>query len=172
MQQDPPARKHPAAVVDLVLAVLGGAALLGLAATALVAVFFRYQLRRPIFGAEDLLVMALAVVVAISVVVAGRHGTHVAIRVNFGDGLFGRTVELVGKLIAVGICAFVAFTMLTQACGPEKACVTSNLTLSHRPLYVLLSASFAALSLNTFWSALRPLVRPADPDTTKAKAPE
>ncbi|MFT4620535.1 MAG: TRAP-type C4-dicarboxylate transport system permease small subunit [Sulfitobacter sp.] len=131
-------------------ATLGGIALFTLAGITIVSVFFRYVLRDPIFGIEDMSTMTMTIVVAASVVWAAANQGHVA--VNVLPMAFGRNVsrwtDLVGRLITFGILSVATYGLSVKgSCGLPCGAITSNLSIPHPPFYFVLSAAmgFAAL---------------------------
>jgi len=129
-------------------AVLGGVAALGLVAITITAVVSRYLFNDPIFGIEDLSVLTLTVVAAASVAYGARHGSHVS--VNVISLAFGRSVtrytDLAMRGLVVGITALAVYALITKACGIEKACITGNMSVEHRPFYYVLAAALALYS--------------------------
>lgn len=137
-------------VIAGLFAILGGAALFTLAGITIVSVFFRYVLRDPIFGIEDLSTMSMTIVVAGSIVWAAANQGQVAVNVlpmAFGRGV-SRYTDLVGRLIAFGILAVATYALAVKgSCGLPCGAITSNLSIPHPPFYFVLSAAmgFAAL---------------------------
>jgi TRAP-type C4-dicarboxylate transport system permease small subunit len=126
-------------------ALIGGIAVFLLAMVTIVAVAWRYLLNDPIFGVEDISVALLIVVAAASVAVGARTGSHVS--VDIASKLIGsRTravLEVVTRILTVGIIGLASYALVEKACGPERACITGNLNIVHRPFYYLLAAAMA-----------------------------
>jgi TRAP-type C4-dicarboxylate transport system permease small subunit len=123
------------------VAILGGLAVFGLMVITLVAVVWRYALNDPIFGISDLSMMTLIVVSGASVCYGARRGAHVS--VNVIGVVMGRKLtrftDAVMRLLAVGILGLASFALADKACGAERACLTNNLFIEHRPFYYFLS---------------------------------
>ena len=126
-------------------AICGALAITGLMAITVVAVFWRYGLNNPIFGIEDLSVITLTIVAAAAVAHGGRTGAHVS--VNLIGYVFGRKVtrytDAVMRVLTVAICALAVYALFTKACGMEKACITGNFSIIHRPYYYVLGLAMA-----------------------------
>lgn len=131
-------------------AVIGALGMCGLLLIVVVAVTWRYGLNNPIFGIEDLSVVTLVVVAGASVAYGARHGSHVS--VNIIGYFFGRNVtrytDALMRLLTVGVSALAVYALITRACGIEKACITNNFGIEHRPFYYLLAAAMTIYSLN------------------------
>jgi len=126
---------------------IGLAALLGIT---VVAVASRYAFNAPIFGIEDLSVISLTLVAAGAVSFGARRGAHVSI--NLIDKVAGKRVtrwtDTGIHLLAAATCFVAAVALITKSCGIEKACITSNLSIEHRPFVWVLSAAFAFYALH------------------------
>ncbi len=123
------------------VAIVGALAITGLVGITLVAVIWRYALRDPIFGVSDLSMMTLIIVAGASVCYGARHGSHVSVNVismAFGRRLT-RFTDALMRLLAVIILALAAYALADKACGAERACLTNNLFIEHRPFYYFLS---------------------------------
>ncbi len=148
------AKKEPKALAwaDLQLgrlaglfAVCGAVAIAVLVAVTVVAVAWRYGLNDPIFGIEDLSVITLTFVAAAAVAYGGRAGAHVSVNVItffVGRGVT-RWTDAVMRLLTVAICGLAVYALFTRACGIEKACITGNFSIVHRPYYYVLGVAMA-----------------------------
>ncbi|WP_424968305.1 TRAP transporter small permease [Dinoroseobacter sp. S375] len=132
-------------------ALAGGLALAVLGAVTGVSVFWRYVLRDPIFGIEDISTMALTVVVAGAVAYGAVHQSHVSVNVikyAGGRGLT-RVTDVAARLGGIAICSFAAYGLVTKgSCGMPCGAMTSNLGIIHTPFYYGLAAAmgfYAAL---------------------------
>ncbi len=131
-------------------AALGGVALFALTAITIVSVFYRYVLRDPIFGIEDVSTMAMTVVVAASIVWAATQKGHVSVNVlpMVAGRALSRITDVAARLVSIGILGVAAYGLATKgACGLPCGAITSNLSIPHPPFYFVLSAAmgFAAL---------------------------
>ena len=129
-------------------AVAGGLALLVLVVVTGVSVFYRYVLRAPIFGIEDISTMTLTVIVAASVAWAATHRGHVS--VNVLSLVAGRNVtritDLIARLVSFGILAFACYALFVKgACGMPCGAMTSNLGIIHTPFYYALGTAMGFL---------------------------
>lgn len=129
-------------------AVIGGAAVFALMIVTVVAVIWRYFLNRPIFGIEDLSVLALTIVAGASVAFGDRRDAHISVDVisYFLGEKARRFTDLAMRAAVVLITGLASYALAVNACGIEKACVTGNLSIEQRPYYYFLSAAFAFLT--------------------------
>jgi len=140
-------------IADL-FAVLGGLGLFLLMGITVVSVFWRYALRDPIFGIEDLSTMSLAVIVAAGVAYGAVHGAHICVHII--ASVFGRKVtrftDAFARAAGFSICAFAAWGLVKKGlCGLPCGLLTQNLNIPHEPFFYVLAASmavYAALLLN------------------------
>ena len=153
-------------------AVAGSLGILVLLGVTVVAVFWRYMLNAPIFGIEDISIVTLTIVAAGSVAYGARHGAHVAI--NIISGLFGRRVlrvtDAVMRCLVAAICLLSAYALVVKACGIEKACITSNLSVEHQPFFYVLAAAMALIGLHALVQLLMGLMAwndAADPNEAR-----
>lgn len=131
-------------------AVAGSAGILVLLGVTIVAVFWRYLLNTPIFGIEDVSIVTLTVVSAGAVAYGGRKDAHVSI--DLITYFFGRRTTRITDAImrfAVAATAFLAaYSLIVKSCGIEKACITSNLSIEHRPFFYVLAAAMTFYGLH------------------------
>jgi TRAP-type C4-dicarboxylate transport system permease small subunit len=134
----------------LALAVLGAAGILVLMAITLVAVGWRYVLNDPIFGIGDLSVMTLTLVAGSAVAYGATQDAHVSVNVIkwFAGRAVTRWTDGVMRALTVGIAALAAYSLFDSACGMEKACITGNLSIEHRPFYYFLGVCMAVYALH------------------------
>jgi len=131
-------------------AVAGSAGIIVLLGITIVAVFWRYVLNAPIFGIEDISIVTLTVVAAGAVAFGGYKDAHVSI--NLITYFFGRRVTRVTdalmRLAVAGVSFLAAYALITKSCGIEKACITSNISIEHRPFFYVLAAAMAFYGLH------------------------
>lgn len=139
---------------------LGGIAVVLLVLLTVTAVFWRYALNDPIFGVEDASMLLLILVAAASVVVGARSGSHVSI--DIGDNWIGprarAAMDAVMRLLTVGILGLACYALIDKACGPERACITSNLNVAHRPFYYTLAAAMAVVAIGEALALCRAII--------------
>ncbi|WP_342074927.1 TRAP transporter small permease subunit [Yoonia sp. SS1-5] len=109
-----------------------------------VGVFWRYVLRDPIFGLQDLSSMTATVVAACAVAYAATQNSHVT--VNMMPKHFGRPVRRLTDVIARGsgavILALASAALIKKGgCGLACGNITSNLNIVHTPFYYVLAAA-------------------------------
>jgi TRAP-type C4-dicarboxylate transport system permease small subunit len=129
--------------------VLGSFAIVTLMGITAVSVVWRYLLRDPIFGIEDLSIIALTIVAAASVAYGARNNAHVSVDVI--SYFFGRRVkrftDLFMRICVVFIAGLATYALFTKACGMEKACITNNFSIVHRPFYYVLGVAMGFYAL-------------------------
>lgn len=131
------------------LAWIGAAAIVALMGITVVAVFWRYVLNDPIFGIEDLSIISLTLVAGAAVAYGGRRGAHVSVDVisYVADRRTKRYTDAAMRVAAIGILGLATWALYAKACGPEKACITSNFSISHRPFYYYLGVAICVYTL-------------------------
>ncbi len=144
-------------------AVAGGFGILVLLGVTVIAVFWRYALNAPIFGIEDISIVTLTVVAAGAVSFGGRKGAHVSIDLidRFFPARVTRVTDTVMYLLAAAICFLAVYALFTRACGIEKACITSNLAIEHRPFFWVLAGALMIYALQLAVHFLRSVIGPA-----------
>ncbi|MGI9390668.1 MAG: TRAP transporter small permease [Boseongicola sp.] len=125
---------------------LGIVTLLGVTVTA---VFWRYALNAPIFGIEDVSIVALTIVAAASVAYGGLRHAHVSINLitRIAGRQTTRVTDAVTRVLTAAICFLATYALVVKACGMAKACITSNLSIEHRPFYYVLAVGMALVGL-------------------------
>ena len=137
-------------IVAGVFAVAGGLALLALTVVTGVSVFYRYVLRTPIFGTEDLSTMTLSIIVAASVAWAAVQRGHVA--VNVLSICAGRSItritDVLARLASFSVLAFACYALFVKgSCGMPCGAITSNLGIIHTPFYYALAIAMGFYAL-------------------------
>lgn len=132
------------------LAVIGAVSIIGLMLITIAAVTWRYGLNNPIFGIEDLSVVTLTLVAGAAVAYGARHNAHVSVDVI--SYFFGRRVtrytDTVMRVLAAAIAGLATYALFGAACGIEKACITNNLSIEHRPFYYFLGVALGVYTLH------------------------
>ncbi len=151
------------------LAVVGSLAAVGLVGITIVAVVWRYGLNNPIFGIEDLSIITLTIVVAGAVAYGGRTGAHVSVNLltYFAGRGVTRYTDAAMRTLTVAICALAVWGLFTRACGMEKACITGNFSIVHRPYYYVLGVAMGIYGLQMLVHLLMGLAhwrQPRDPN--------
>ena len=132
------------------LAFAGALGIIVLLGVTVVAVFWRYLLNAPIFGIEDISIVTLTIVAAGSVAYGGRKGAHVSINLlnYFSSRRLTRVTDALMRFATAAISLLAAYALVTKACGLEKACITSNLAIEHRPFFYVLAAGMGLYGVN------------------------
>ena len=125
-------------------AVAGGLALLALTVVTGVSVFYRYVLRSPIFGTEDVSTMVLTVIVAASIAWTAVQQGHVS--VNLLSMFFSRKVtrvtDLLARLASFGVLAFASYALFVKgSCGLPCGAMTASVGIIHTPFYYTLGVA-------------------------------
>ena len=121
----------------------------------------RKALNAPIVGAEDLLILSLVVIVALSVPLGGRTGSHIEIEV-----LESRMSAWFAKwsMIVVKIAGMIMLAIMTQQLihAGQSAVrfgeTTQQLLISYEPFYYLLAVSigcYALIIAMDIWQLIR-----------------
>lgn len=131
-------------------AIVGGIGIVVLLGVTVVAVFWRYALNAPIFGIEDVSIVTLTILAAGAISFGGRHGAHVSINLidRFAGDSLNRWIDAVMYFLTAGMSYLAVYALITRACGMEKACITSNLAIEHRPFFWVLAAAFLFYGLH------------------------
>lgn len=142
------------------LAWIGAAGIVALVAITVVAVFWRYALNDPIFGIEDLSIITLTLVAGGAVAFGGRRGAHVSVDViSYSAGRrITRYTDAVMRVLALGILGLATWALFDKACGIEKACITGNFSIEHRPYYYFLGVAMAVYTLQVLVELLTSFV--------------
>lgn len=121
----------------------------------------RKALNSPIIGAEDLLILALVVIVALSIPLGARTGAHIEIEVlesRMSAG-FAKWSMILVKLLGASLLAVMAWRLWLSGQGAERyGETTQQLLISFERFYYLLSVSiglYAAVLLLDVWQLLR-----------------
>ncbi|GAA3855203.1 TRAP transporter small permease [Celeribacter arenosi] len=165
---DDDALKPPRAIqlLDTVLSrlalVLGGTTLLFMTAFSVWNVLImRKVLNNPIVGAEDLLVLALVVIVALSVPLGARTGAHIEIEVleNTMSAGFAKWSMIIVKILGFGVLAIMSWRLWHAGETAAKfGETTQQLLISYGPFYYLLAVSigiYAVVVLLDIWQLIR-----------------
>ena len=138
------------------MAIIGAIGVAALMTITMVAVFWRYIINDPIYGISDLSVLTLAVVAAASVCFGARHNSHVS--VNVISYCFGRKItrvtDVIMRVLTLATLLVASYALVDKACGFEKACVTDNLSIEHRPFFYFLAVAMFIYAANIFWQLL------------------
>ncbi len=150
-----------------VLAALGAVTVVFLTGLIVVQVFWRYVLGAPIFGLEDIVRMALAVVVAGSIAYGARHGAHVNVDIlkTIGGERVSRYTDVIVKVGGAAVVAVTAFALWEEGtCGFRCGDFTDNLNIIHTPFYNALALGMAVYALILIFELVAMFIRrpPAD----------
>lgn len=162
-----PLRNRPAVIgaLDRILTwvslICGGATLIFMTVYSVWNVLImRKALNAPIRGAEDLLILALVVIVALSIPLGARTGAHIEIEVleaRMSAG-FAKWSMVVVKIMGAALLATMAVRLWHAGASASKfGETTQQLLISFEPFYYLLSASisiYALVLLLDIWQIL------------------
>ena len=131
-------------------AIIGAAGIVALVIMTSVGVFWRFALKSPIFGLEDVAIVTLSVVAAASVAYGSLHKAHVSVDVF--EGVLGPRLEgmvgIVMRILLVLMLGIAAVALVSSACGHERACITSNLSIVHKPIYYVLAGAMGLMTIH------------------------
>lgn len=142
--------------------ILGGATLVFMTGFSVWNVLImRKALNSPIVGAEDLLILSLVVIVALSIPLGARTGAHIEIEVfesRMSAG-FAKWSMILVKLLGTSLLSVMAWRLWHAGQGAERfGETTQQLLISFERFYYLLSFSiglYAAVLLLDIWQLLR-----------------
>lgn len=121
----------------------------------------RKAFNAPIVGAEDILILLLVVIVALSIPLGARSGAHIEIEVleSSMSARFAKWSMIFVKLLGVVLLAIMAWQLWRAGQSAERfGETTQQLLISYEPFYYLLAASvgvYAAVLLLDIWQMLR-----------------
>ncbi|PSL19738.1 TRAP transporter small permease [Shimia abyssi] len=121
----------------------------------------RKALNAPIVGAEDLLILSLVVIVALSIPLGARTGAHIEIEVleSRMSAAFAKWSMILMKLMGIVLLAFMSWRLWHAGGTASKfGETTQQLLISFEPFYYLLSASaaiYAVVLVLDIWQLLR-----------------
>ncbi len=126
------------------LALVGALGVIGLMGITLAAVVWRYFFRAPISGTGDISQMTLIIVAGAAVAYGARHHAHVSVDLIAPLGRrVTRITDLIMRALTLFIIGLSVYALWDKACGMERACITSNLSIEHRPFFWYLAVTMA-----------------------------
>ncbi|MGD1887496.1 MAG: TRAP transporter small permease [Cohaesibacteraceae bacterium] len=149
-------------VLTWITLILGGAALAFMTVYCAVnAAIMRKALNSPIIGAEDILIVALVAIVALSIPLGARTGAH--IEIDFLESrmsaAFAKWSMIVVKCAGFVLLAIMAWRLWHSGGSAARFGETTQLLLiPYGPFYYLLAvsvASYAVVLLLDIWQLLR-----------------
>jgi TRAP-type C4-dicarboxylate transport system permease small subunit len=126
------------------MAVISSVSLILLAFVTGVGVIWRYVLRDPIFGIEDISTVLLAVTVAGAIAYGGISGSHVNVNLIgfFVQRKITRFSDALVRGLGAAISGYAGFALLVKGgCGVPCGDFTPNMAILHAPFYYLLGAA-------------------------------
>ena len=121
----------------------------------------RKALNSPIKGAEDLLILTLVVIVAISVPLEARTGAHIEIEVleSSMSKAFAKWSMIAVKVLGVALLTTMSWRLWHAGLSASKfGETTQQLLISYGPFYYVLAISiglYAVILLLDIWQLLR-----------------
>ncbi|GHA61661.1 hypothetical protein GCM10008927_29030 [Amylibacter ulvae] len=110
----------------------------------------RKTLNNPIIGAEDLLILSLVVIVALSIPFGARSGAHIEIEILEASmsARFAKWSMICVKVLGVMLLAVMSWRLWHAGQSAERfGETTQQLLISFEPFYYLLSISIAVYAL-------------------------
>lgn len=124
-------------------------------------VIMRKALNAPITGAEDLLILVLVAIVALSIPLGARSGAHIEIEIleSRMSASFAKWSMIVVKLLCIALLVVMAWRLwhAGQSAGKFGE-TTQQLLISYEPFYYLLATSigiYAFVLALDIWQLLR-----------------
>lgn len=121
----------------------------------------RKAMNSPITGAEDLLILSLVVIVALSIPLGSRTGAHIEIEVleSRMSEAFAKWSMILVKLLGFGLLVIMAWRLWHAGQSAVRfGETTQQLLISYEPFYYLLAASvalYAIVILLDIWLLIR-----------------
>lgn len=121
----------------------------------------RKALNAPIIGAEDLLILVLVAIVALSIPLGARSGAHIEIEVfeSRMSAAFAKWSMIVIKLLGMALLLVMAWRLWHAGVSAAKfGETTQQLLISYEPFYYLLAVSvalYAVVLALDIWQLLR-----------------
>ena len=141
---------------------LGGATLVFMTAFSVWNVLImRKALNSPIIGAEDLLILSLVVIVALSIPLGARTGAHIEIEVleSRMSPIFAKWSQIFVKLLGMGLLTVMAWRLWHSGQSAVRfGETTQQLLISFEAFYYLLAVSVALYACVLFlniWQLLQ-----------------
>ena len=106
----------------------------------------RKVLNDPIVGAEDILILNLAILVAVAIPYGGRSGAHIEIEIfeTWMSRAFARWSLVAMKLLAIPLVGILAWRLFKSgASAREFGEATQQLLISYEPFYFAMGAMIA-----------------------------
>ncbi|NOZ32477.1 MAG: TRAP transporter small permease [Alphaproteobacteria bacterium] len=149
------------------LAVISSVSLVALALVTGVSVIWRYVLRDPIFGIEDVSTVLLAVTVAGAISYGGISGSHVNVNLIgfFVKRRVTRFSDAFVRLLGAAISGFASVALFVKGgCGVPCGDFTPNMAILHQPFYYLLGVALGIYSAVLLVQLAQGLAHFSDPD--------
>ena len=121
----------------------------------------RKALNAPIIGAEDVMILLLVMIVALSIPLGGRAGAHIEIEVleTHMSEWFAKWSMIFVKLLSVALLSTMAWRLWHAGQSAVRfGETTQQLLISYEPFYYLLSVSialYALILLLDIWQLLK-----------------
>jgi len=121
----------------------------------------RKAINSPIQGAEDILLLSLVVIVALSVPFGARTGAHIEIEVleSRMSKAFAKWSKVFVKILGIALLGFMSWRLWESGTKADKfGESTQQLLISYEPFYYLLSISiglYAIFLLFDIWQIVR-----------------
>ena len=109
-------------------------------------IVMRKALNDPIVGAEDILILNLAILVAVAIPYGGRAGAHIEIEIfeTWMSRAFARWSLVAMKLLAIPLVGILAWRLFKSgASAREFGEATQQLLISYEPFYFAMGAMIA-----------------------------
>ena len=109
-------------------------------------IVMRKALNDPIVGAEDILILNLAVLVAVAIPYGGRAGAHIEIEIfeTWMSKAFARWSLVAMKLLAIPLVGILAWRLFKSGgSAREFGEATQQLLISYEPFYFAMGAMIA-----------------------------
>ena len=139
----------------------GGALVFMTGFSVLNVLIMRKALNAPIVGAEDILILLLVVIVALSVPLGARTGAHIEIEIleSSMSAAFAKWSMIVVKVLGFVLLTIMSWRLYHAGHSAERfGETTQQLLISYEPFYYLLAVSmavYAVVLVMDIWQLLR-----------------
>ena len=144
-------------ILERLVTLIGTVFLIGIALATLIGAVARYLFDQPIFGMSDMVIVMMVVVVAGSVSLTALRDDHIELTISAFQWVNSPAAHVIRGATTSLVSAVCAYALVEQACGFERACITGDVSISHFPLYWVLSLAFVTFSVSSLITALKHL---------------
>lgn len=143
--------------LESMVVILGGLLLLTLTLLITADVFMRYVLNDPIFGAQDISILFLISIVALSIPYTARKGLHIFLELltPILKPVGNRIADIIMRFSSAGVLGVMVWRLIhSGAEASDFGEQTQLLKLSFEPFYYILAVGFTLYAINLVLEAV------------------